>query len=398
MGETSRINGALFTPKEIDTGIAVLNLDEWRKLQAFADMAVSTNPATEEAMRQKLKLASGKELGQDFKETVKIYASLKANCTVFKDKIRPGTVDLANDIVQYQRQADVLYERLIRLIEDYQAGRDTAAKLAELEAEWRKDRPSPEAADIKTKFQKYVERLWNEAKERAEKATALEQQVKEFRSALEVSHAEFARHAESYKDKYGGAEKGVERIKGDIAVLEQELASARKKDKDERIVLATAPVYLVIPFFGPFIMSGVLLGVGIDLGLQVERIKEKVKRLEAEQNKLDTEQTFFADYKTGMQLTEQTAKDIAVVLPLVGKIAAAWSALTSDLEHLNGALLKDAAGSALAEDWDFTSIDLETARETWRDLKKQADDYRRFAVAEPVETAEALASGMKAAA
>ncbi|MEQ4722389.1 hypothetical protein [Nonomuraea sp. B19D2] len=397
--ETVRdINSTLSARKELDAGISVLNTDEWRKLQAFADMAVNKNPATEEAMRTTLALQSGDELKQDFKDTVGIYASLKADCAVFKDEIQPKTVELASDIVQYQRRVDTVYERLIRLLEEHEPGRDIAAKLVELAKQWGTGAPSVESAEIKVKFQKYVERLLKDAEERAKRALELNEKMKVFKAALERSSGEFEAHVTRYRQRYGGAEKEVERIKGEIALLDQDLTGARKKDKDERIVLATAPVYLVIPVFGPFIMAGVLIGVGIDLGLQVERIKEKVKKLEAVRSKLGIEQKFFAEYKTGMDLTQKTKEDLTIVQPLVAKIAAAWNALTSDLKDLRQELLKDAEDNALAEEWDLASLDLETARKTWRALEQQADRYRNFAVAKSVETAEELSSGVKVAA
>src|SRR5689334_6145008 len=141
--EPTKINDTLTADKALKEGIAILAKDEWFKLQAFCDSAVLTNPTTKDAMCEKLKLPKGSELNQDFQNTLNLYVDLKGYCETFQKEIKPGTVDLANDIVQYARRADVIYGRLIGLLVDYTVdGHVNEIKLQALVKEWGSNNPS----------------------------------------------------------------------------------------------------------------------------------------------------------------------------------------------------------------------------------------------------------------
>ncbi|MGA9771220.1 MAG: alpha-xenorhabdolysin family binary toxin subunit A [Blastocatellia bacterium] len=393
----TKINETLSPGKDLKGGIAILAKEEWFKLQAFCDMAVAaTTPSTEESMRVSLKLAKDAPLDQDFKETVKLYADLKGYCQTFTIEIKPDTVGLADDIVQYQRRADVIYGRLIGLLVDYSVdGEVSEEKLRKLLEEWKSPNPSADAASIRTNFQTYIERLKKEADERSKKAAALKAKLTTFQSDLKKSESDFKLHFADYTTKYGKVDVELKKLQADIADLQAQLDSARKKQADETIVLATAPLYMLIPFIGPFVMAGVLIGVGVDYGLLIEDLKGKVSQMEEKEKALGPKQTFFEAYKAAVGLTEKTANDIKEVLPLVDRLKTAWDAISSDLGDLSKVMLS-ARTLSLEEDWDFASIDLETAQKTWKDLKEQADQYRRFATVKAADSVDQLAKGMAA--
>ncbi|MDT5271742.1 MAG: hypothetical protein QOH49_3928 [Acidobacteriota bacterium] len=399
MGDSpTKINDALAADTGLKEGIAILAKAEWFQLQAFCDTAVYTNPTTEDSMRVGLKLPKDAALNQDFKDTLKLFVDLKGYCTTFQDEIKPGTVDLANDIVQYSRRAEVIYTKLIGLLADYQLdGKVNEIKLKALVNDWGSDNPSEKGAAIQKDFKKYIERLKTEADARSTKAGALQTKLTTFRGNLKQSGADFSVHYADYQTKYGDAEKELLKLRGDLDDLNKELDDARKKERDETIVLGTSPLYLFIPIFGPFIMAGVLLGVGIDFGLLKEKIKNKIKEAEEQQKRADTKQTFFAAYTQAKDWTGKTAEDIKAVLPLVDKLKSAWDALSSDLKDLS-VLMSSAQGESLNEEWDFASIDLQNGLKTWLDLKEQADQYRRFADCKKVDTVDQLAEGMQKAA
>lgn len=399
MGDSStKINDALAADETLKEGIAILAKAEWFQLQAFCDMAVYTNPTTEDAMRVGLKLPKDAALDQDFKDTLKLFVDLKGYCTTFQTEIKPGTVNLANDIVQYARRAEVIYGRLIGLLADYQLdGKVSEIKLRALVNDWGSDNPTEKGAAIQKDFKDYIGRLKKEADERSTKASALQTKLSTFRDNLKKSGADFILHYADYQTKYGDAEKELNKLRADLADLSKELDDARKKERDETIVLGTSPLYLLIPFFGPLIMAGVLIGVGVDFGLLKEKIKNKIKEAEEKQKRADTKQTFYAAYTQAKDWTGKTAEDIKAVLPLVDKLKSAWDALSSDLNDLSE-VMGSAQESALIEDWDFASIDLETGLKTWLDLKEQADQYRRFADCKKVDTVDQLVEGMKQAA
>ncbi|HJR08080.1 MAG TPA: alpha-xenorhabdolysin family binary toxin subunit A [Pyrinomonadaceae bacterium] len=399
MGDTpTKINEALAADAGLEEGIAILAKAEWFQLQAFCDMAVYTNPTTEDSMRVTLKLPKDAALNQDFKDTLKLFVDLKGYCTTFQNEIKPGTVDLASDIVQYARRAQVIYPKLNGLLADYQLdGKVNEIKLKALVNDWGSDNPTEKGKAIKEDFKKYIGRLKTEADARSTKAGALQTKLTTFRDNLKQSGTDFSLHYTAYKKKYGDAEKELLKLKGDLQDLSKELDDARKKERDETIVLGTSPLYLLIPFVGPFIMAGVLLGVGVDFGLLREKIKTKIREAEEKQKKADTEQTFFAAYTQAKDWTGKTAEDIKAVLPLVDKLKSAWDAFSRDLKDLSD-VMSSAQGTGLTEEWDFASIDLQTGLQTWLDLKEQADQYRRFADCKKVDTVDQLAEGMRKAA
>jgi hypothetical protein len=396
--ESTKINTTLKANDTLKEGITILAKEEWFKLQAFCDAAVSNNPTTEAEMRSKLKLAADAKLNPDFEETLKHYVDLKGYCTTFQTEIKPGTVDLANDIVQYARRADVIYGRLMGLLSDYTVdGKVNDIKLQALVKEWGSGNPSDKSVAIQKQFQSYIDRLKTEADERSSKAGALKTKLTTFRDNLKTSESDFSKNYEDYQKKYGEAEKELNALRGEISDLENELARARKKESDETIVLATAPAYLIIPVIGPFVMAGVLIGVGVDFGLLREKLKEKIKEAETKKATAGTKATFFLVYTEARNCTKETAEAIKAVLPLVEKLKIAWDALSSDLGDLSK-VMGSAQGLALKEDWDFASIDLGTAQKTWLDLKEQADQYRRFADCERVDNVDQLTEAMKKAA
>ncbi|MBK8047183.1 MAG: hypothetical protein IPK16_08720 [Anaerolineales bacterium] len=342
-------------------------------------------------MRAKIGYGATDTLDDAMTQTVKLYATLKDNCVTFDNEIKPGTVDLANDIVQYQRIADTVYDRLGQAIDAYDiAGVETAEitdKLKALAGEWAKDTPSEAATKVKDRFKAYVQRLYDEADTRSKRATALNDKLIAFAKSLTQSQADFTQMRDvTLKGKYDAEDEEVKKAKQKVKDKQDELETMQKKKDDETIVLETAPLYLLIPAFGPFIMAGVLIGVGVDFA----KTKEEVEGLQAQLEKLEAAQAahqkFLGGIDTAKGLTDKTANDIKTVQPLVAKLAGAWNALASDLESLvkpNEGVLTKAKLEAKDEDWLMSSLDLGTARTTWKDLKDAADKYRQFAFLTP---------------
>lgn len=390
------INDVIKPLKALSEGLSVLTADEWNALQAFCHMAIDENPATEEAMRLELGLPAAEPMKEEFADTTKLYAKLKTDCLAFRDEIRPGTIQLADDVVQYQRRVDVVYKRLIGLLSDLDLdGKVGEDKLKALLEAWKNDAPSP-TTQVRVDFARYIGKLGEDASERAERARQLHTKLTGFQNALRGAKGEFKRHFDSYSRQFGSASSALKKAQAELQEVQDELAAAQKKRHDETIVLATSPLYLLIPFFGPFICAGVLLGVGIDYGLLIEKLKGKVQRLEVVTQDLGTKETFFEAYRVASELTDKTHEGINHVLPLVAKLEGAWGAMAKDLVDLQG-ILGDAKRGAERSDWNMASLDLETAQVTWRDLRDQADNYRRHGVAERVQSAEQMNERREAA-
>lgn len=148
MEKVVTIDQSLSTSKEMKDGLSILSKDEWLSLQAFCDMAITENPSTEKAMRVKLKMLDDKvALAEDFKSTVQLYSALKGYCETFTNDIKPGTLKLAGDIVQYERTVSTVYTDLLDLLKDYRkTGTVTPEKLKKLAEEWA-GTPTPEALE-----------------------------------------------------------------------------------------------------------------------------------------------------------------------------------------------------------------------------------------------------------
>jgi len=395
MQATKTINEVLQPSKELKEGIGILAREEWLKLQAFTNAAIFKNPATDEMMRKALNLTGDAVLEPEFTETVNLYAKLKSSCSDFDIDIKPGTIKLAGDIVQYERTVAITYGHLIHLISEYSIDKKISPeKLKKLETEWKKENPSPEAEDIKARFKKYIENLKTEAEYRGQKAKELQAKLISFQTSLNKSKNDFDQNFEKYKGKYETVDHELRQLEKEIGDLEVELRVARKKRDDETLVLETAPLYLLIPGAGIVVMAGVLIGVGVDYGLLLESLKGKESKMQEFLKKCGTKQKFFQMIKIAKKLTDDTARDLTNILPLVEKLRKAWDALTSDLADISNHLLSNALEKTAVENWDIASLNLEVARKTWADLKEQAERYRLFTEVKPVDSVPQLSMGM----
>jgi DNA repair exonuclease SbcCD ATPase subunit len=393
------INESFSVNTEMQAGLSILTSDEWLTLQAFCDMAITENPTTDKAMRGKLNMVDDKvPLGDDFKATVELYRELKGYCETFTDDIKPGTLKLAGDIVQYNRTVETVYPELIALLENYRkTGTVTPEKLKKLAEEWDgKGNPTPEGNEVKEQFKEYIAYLLEDAKKRAQKAAELKNKLTAFSKNLETSKEHFGVHVEDYGNKYADYEGKLKKTKEEAADLQRELDALRKTQKDKEIVLETSPLYLLIPGFGFFVMAGVLIGVGVDYGLKKEELQGKIRKLEETQKKLSAEQNFFNNYSVVLDLTTKTLGDVKAAIKSVGQLEKAWNALTDDMQELVKKL-EGAKGRSLDEDWRFAALDLRTAQKTWESLAEQADQYRRFGDAKKAANVDQLFKNVKIA-
>ena len=124
MAAITPINEAFSTSEDMEGGLTILARKEWLSLQAFCDMALYTNPTTEKAMRVLLKVPEGTPLRDDFAATMALYQNLKGYCDLFDKEIKPGTIDLASDIVHYNTSVQSTYARLIKLYFEQLAERE----------------------------------------------------------------------------------------------------------------------------------------------------------------------------------------------------------------------------------------------------------------------------------
>ncbi len=377
MGE---IKTALDARKELGEGISVLSSDEWLDLSAFTDNAIYFNPSTEKMLRAAINLKPSEKLVPEFEATIQKYLRLKQYCQTFSDEILPGTRELASSVIQYARDAAATYKALTRaLVASSGPAVDIslAEALTELSKQWKSLHPSADAQVARGKFAKYIGILKGDAELRERKAIALHTALLKFHADLKASNAEFVADAKNYESLFGALNPKVKRLKDALKSLQDELTGMRKQEGDFVVVLATAPAYLAIPFFGWFIMAGVLSGVGGALGTLRRKIGEKLQEAEKLGEELGPKEKFMSYYQYGQDTTFKTAKEVEAAAVLVKKVSDAWGKITSDLTDLNTRLLASANESSLAGDWDIAGLRLETASQTWQDLKVDAEQYLR---------------------
>jgi hypothetical protein len=397
----SSIKTAFQASQDMQSGPSVLSRDEWLRLCAFTDQAIYFKPTTEKMLRDEIRLPFSEPLLPEFLDTIRKYVRLKQYCQTFEDKINPGTRDLAADIVRYARATASTYDALIRAIQESAGGAVSIGSekaLEELSRQWRSSHPSPQALKAKNDFVKYIGVLKQDAEKRAATANELHGEMKVFHKNLKASNSEFVTDARNYEKLFGALNPRVQKLKADLDLIQLQLNQMRKQEGDMVIVLETAPLYLAIPLFGPFFMSGVLLGVGGALANLRNQIYTKIQEAEAINNELGPQLKFMALYKHGQDSTGATAKEIEAVLPLVERLKNAWATLTSDLNDLSRRLLADASQNSLTGDWDVANLRLETAKTTWQDLKIQAQQYLQFQIGRAEDLEEVMNGALPKAA
>ncbi|MDT1060932.1 hypothetical protein RM190_03615 [Paracoccus sp. CPCC 101403] len=206
---------------------------------------------------------------------------------------------------------------------------------------------------------------------------------------------EFDGDAKAFEKKYGEESSDVTTFKAKIETLNSELKTLRKKESDEVIVLSSSPAYLLIPFFGPFILAGVDVGVGIDLAHVRAEIESKVKEGKLLQGRLDVASRFMTYYTNGRTLVEATAKSIREILPKIDTLGRAWRAIGADLNKIAGSLNVDGVSQLEGSDWNNLVATLATASRSWKEIGARADRFRSFAQPEVATSVEDLLNKVK---
>jgi hypothetical protein len=377
----SKIETAFNAIQDLGEGISVLSTMEWLDLSAFTDNAIYFYPSTEKMLRATINLKPAEKLVPEFTVTIQKYARLKQYCEVFENEILPGTREVAASVIQYARGVPRTYDALTAAIMASQGPgvNITLEKaLAELSAAWQSSHPSSGAKEARQKFVTYIGILKQDAESMSKKATELHTKLTTFHGNVKASNAEFVADTKNYEKLFGALNPEVQRLKQELDQIQKELTAMREQEDDFVIVLKTAPVYLAIPFFGYFIMAGVLAGVGGALGTLRKRIGESVDKAVNLNDKLGPKEKFMAQYLVGQETTGKTAEEAKKAIVLVEKVKNAWGKITSDLTDLSGRLLANANASSLTGDWDVVNIRLGTAKDTWQDLKTDAEQYLRY--------------------
>ncbi len=408
--------------QEIEDGLGILGKSEWFNLQAFVLQSKYRSPTTAAKMALALGIVAppgdtnwapekDKHWDPAYTKTMKDYFDLANYCddsdsgldvaqqTGFWNVIKPGMIGLADDIVSYEVTQKVIYTRLQRILDDLDLGNDmpsVAAKLAELERLWNQSNPPIESLTIKKKLTDLYTRLHQQADERAKKAGKLEVLVTGFHVNLISSQTKFELDYDTYKNKFGLESVAVEELRKDRDALQKQLDQGRKKELDEIIVLGTSPLYLILWPFGPLIMAGIQIGVGVDLALLRAKIQKLIGDVADKNKELSTKEKFMAGYESMRTMTQNTSNDIKKVLPAIATLKDGWHTLAADLEDMVR-VLNQGGGDAAEENWMMAETGLENARVRWADLAERADYFRKNATIQQASSPSAFVEALRAA-
>ncbi len=376
-----------FDPKQdLYDGVSLLSTHDWIMMTTFFDAAVSANPTTQEMMRRALGLASTDAFRPEFADAVGLYQDLKACGQKFKSEVQEKMLDLANDIVQYKDGAAATYGRFRELIDRFDwDGMDAITpadqKWLKLAETWASGTPQGKSEKIRQGFQSVLDQLIKDANERAEKADKLQKSILApdgILARLNTSKKAFADEKVRFEAAFGAESAEGKRLRTLLDGLKAEMAVLQKKEHDEVLVLETSPVYLLIPFFGPFFLAAIDLGVGIDLALTRNKIAEKIGEIDAYTAKIGVHDRFITAYTTANTGFDSMVKQITAIAPRIETLGKAWRAIASDLANVRKVLSTDGKVSITGQNWSNLIVVLDTATKGWERIAGQAHHFRLF--------------------
>jgi hypothetical protein len=403
----STLKDKLSSNKEIENGISLISTEAWISMSCFFNSAITDSPDTEAKMRARLNMAAGDAFAPDFAEVVDLYKDLVSISNDFTFRIADEVRNLADDIVHYQAKADVIYTRLADLVDrfDLQTATGTPEvlqqKLDELIKLWKGGEISGNSEQIEKRFKLALEDLITEAETRAKRAEKLKDDIlgpDGLKIKLQANKTGFDMKKTIFGDKYGKESPRVQKFIQDMKLLQTEINGLRKKERDEVIVLGTSPLYLIIPLFGPLILAGVDIGVGVDLAKTREQISGKLREAEVIKEKLGIAERFMAYYNYGAKLVGKTSEDIANVLPKIDALGLGWRAVAKDIRFIVDLLTGPGRSRIQDQDWFNFVTTLKTAQSTWKSVGEQADHLRTVATPVAASDLEDAISKLKAAA
>ena len=368
---------------KVVAAIGFIGSAEWCEIQSFTDTCIYNNPSTRALMDSAIEFKKGDAWEARFDAVIDDYGKLKADSEVFETKVMKEMLLVAGDLCEYSTQCKTVYTRLSAWMYDFPIdGIDNgnfAKKFETLASEeWgKKAGISPAADQLKTRFTRFLGQLQAEALEKQKRVDQVSLNLDLFENSLKTREASFRQHKQSFNASLVTYKRRIEKLGGDIKQLQMEIVREEQKDYDKIMVLKTAPVYLIIPVFGPFIMAAVLLGVGIATGVLRKQLGGLIEQAEALEKDMGAKVTQMRQTEVVANLITETIKDIELIKPEIKKLSKGWGALADEVgkvvKYVSGSLSKAELGN-----WDASGMDLENATSEWMNVYKKADSLRMF--------------------
>ena len=363
------------------SAMVVLSTDDWVALQAAMETAYYYYPTDKEEMKSHLDMKDGDKWHAEFDDTINLFARFEDIADTFLFTVMPMTRKQAQDILHYNRLVQPILGRLIRTMDGIDFGEpenpEDAAALAE------RFGTDPKLEGPKARMVRFIDRLIREADERVASSDILLGHYSAILTAISGSpNGEKGLKRDFDEQETDLSEEG-DSLDGTIKMLEakkqeivDELADLRVKQGHEERALYAMPAYFFIPFVGPFVAVGVAAGVGADLAKTNAKIDALMELSASIASEIGALQTQRMDFTVCSGLVADAVGQLEAAKGHVEKLSKGWGnlkgALGSAQKFLSGD--QDAARElAVAGDFLFSGIALESAAQSWADAARYAE-------------------------
>lgn len=347
-----------FTPRQLktDNNSFVLSKEAWLTIQVYVQTALAL-PTDAASMRDRLKMKSDESI-EPFQKIINAYTDIYKHCKEWDDTTFTETVNLAGDIVNYNRLVKGYLKPVV----------DAAEKLV----------LNPKDAEAKATVIEHVSRLQAAAKKYEARASTAAKHVQEFtqntrqdQRVIQGPDGEGGLVKE-YKDKYGATSaegKALQQELDQARALLQDAIDERQKDI---IIAATTPTYAMVPVYG-WIIAPTIAGIYTDKALKALKVQEharaEISRLEG---KIARNILLVSEIDTARAGMTQIQKAMNDAIPTIDLIRGVWNSLAKDMS-LIVENMEDNFDASLPR---ALIAAVPIALEQWQSLADRADKYR----------------------
>jgi hypothetical protein len=328
----------------------VISQEEWFTIQRYVTSSLAL-PQTDAQLRLWLKMGQTEDIAP-FVPLQQSFGGVRAHAADWEQRIMPGTVDLAFDLINYADTASVFYQPLL----------DVIAVL----------RTTPNDPVARQDFIDLASALAEEASYYEQRAAAVELDLHAFATTLEGDEAELTRLSGDYEGQFGEQDGEIKRIREQIAEKRAELEKANQEYTHACKVAGTTPTYAwAVPPFG-LIAASVVAGVYGDRAVKalnnIHQLEDQIAELDARAARVDRLLSVIREAGTGLF---EIRNAVAGALPAIQAVRKSWDSMHADLEKIVRVMSTDIhRGAALAK-----SLHVKNALNEWEDVALKADGY-----------------------
>jgi hypothetical protein len=330
----------------------LLSQREWYTLQRYVESVLAL-PDDEKKMRKSLATGAGEKITyigpfDEFKALLAGYQTIIGHVKVWKDKVFPDTVELAQDISNYATMARTYYGALLAPIDTLLAD------------------PGNEAA--KTKIANICTRLSREAKENEDRANLVFTQISQFAEETSADEVLLKNLSQDYEAKFGKHSAVDKANKEEMERLAAKIDELNKEYEYDCLVAETTPTYAWIVFWVALIVASIY---GDRAAKLKHEIDTKTGRLNTLKEEVQRATLLIGSLNVAIKGLADIQEQIAAALPSIQKIKGVWNAIGSDLNKIGKIIKQD-----IVEEDDLKELGVENAIAMWQECKDKSDGYQ----------------------